>query len=279
MENERAHVVKVFRAGAQRNFLSVTYWFKLMGVVLLAAVSPYILSVVTQAAQKLPPEAVEAFRQGNCYNIGILTVPSLEVGIHTNFNAMALGVLSGGFAQCLAVFAATGFIAGEFSGGYFKLAIMRGEKRPILFTKYIALSVVSSLPLIVLSPVAVMASLAAGGNASSSSPADIAQTLAVQAIMLMALVVCFASIAISLDGRGGSFIGIAAVIALPLIPNYLRIFTNGKVQIKGLFLMSRLADTASGITDSVSGDLLSAAVTAMVFFLLGMIVFLSKNFD
>lgn len=279
MENERSRKVRAFRAGAQRNFLSVTYWFKLLGVVLLAAVSPYILSVVTRAAQLLPAEAVEAFRQGNCYNIGILTVPSLETGIHTNFNAMTRGVLSGSLAQCLAVFAATGFIAGEFSGGYFKLAIMRGEKRGLLFTKYIALSVVSALPLIVLSPAAVIALLTVNGNASASFIADILPTLAVQAVMLAALVVCFASIAISLDGRGGSFVGIAAVIALPLIPHYLNIFTNGKVQIKGLFLTSRLADTALGITDGVSGDLLSAAVTAAVFFLLGMMVFLSKNFD
>lgn len=277
MENERSRKVRVFRAGAQRNFLSVTYWLKPLGVVLLAAVSPYILSVVSRAAELLPAEAVEAFRQGNCYNIGILTVPSLEAGIHENFNAMALGVLSGSFAQCLAVFAATGFIGGEFSGGYFKLAIMRGEKRPILFTKYIALSVISALPLIVLSPAAVIASLAASGNGGSL--AEIAPTLAVQAVMLSALVVCFASIAISLDGRGGSIVGIAAVIALPLIPHYLNIFTNGKVQIKGLFLTSRLADSALGITNDVSGDLLAAAVTAAVFYLLGMMVFLSKNYE
>lgn len=279
MENERPRIIRVFRSAVSRNFRSPWYWFKLIGVAVLALLAPFILNVILTAAQKYPPEIVEAFRQGNCYTIGLLSIPSKDPGILTRFDDIALSVISGSVTQCIAVISATGFIASEFSGGYLKLALMRGEKRFILYGKYIAVCVLGSLPVIAVSPLCVMISLSAQYGLAAAEPSRIALRLITQAVMLLALVVCFSSIAITLNGKGGSVIALCALLAMPLIPTYLSFFTGGKVQIKDFSLISRLADSAGTAVSGTAGDLLAAAITAAVFYLLGSTVFLSRNFD
>lgn len=279
MENERVRVIKVFRSAVLRIFCSPSYWFKLLSVMFLAAVSPYILEVFAQSAAMLPPQVTEAFRQGNGYNIGILVVPDLESNMLTRCDEILTGVISGSVVQCFAVFAVTGFIAKEFSCGYIKLAIMHGAKRSLIYAEYMGLSAVISLPLIILSPLCVYVSLAVKYHLTVEEPSVVLLTLVVQSVMLAAAAVCFAGISFSLNGKGGSVIGIGAILALPLIPNYIGIFTGGKVRIEGLLLVSRLVSSGENIVSHAAADLITAGITAAIFGFLGLVVFRFRNFD
>ena len=279
MENGRKRVVRIFRSAAVRGCCSVRYWWKLAVVIIMALFSPYILGMVSEAAKNLPDQLAEVFRQGSGYNIGILTVPSLELNTLTRADELVMGILSGSVTQCVIAFITTSFIAREFDGGYINLAMMHGEKRLLIYLKYTGVCAAMSLPAIAAAPICVGIALSVGYGLRIEDFASVLATLGVQAIMLLAMTVCFVSISVALDGRGASVIALCSVLALPIVPNYIRAFTEDKIRLDGLFLISRLVNSAGNIAVHAAGDLLTAAVTAMIFFGMGQIIFSQKKFD
>lgn len=279
MENGRKRVVRVFCSAAVRGCCSLRYWWKLAVVMILALFSPYILEMVSEAAKSLPGQLVEVFRQGGGYNIGILTVPSLELNTLTRADEIVTGILSGSVTQCVIAFITTSFIAREFDGGYFNLAMMHGEKRLMIYLKYTGVCAAMSLPAIVVSPICAGIALSAGYDLKIEDFASVLMTLGVQTIMLLAMIICFMSISVALDGRGAAIIALCSILALPMVPNYIRVFTEDKIRLDGLFLVSRLVNSADNIGGHAAGDLLTAAVTALIFFGLGQLIFSQKKFD
>lgn len=259
-------------------FTSRTYWFKVVTAMLLAIASPYILVMVIEAANQLSDEIIGVFRQGNSYNIGILSVTSLDIMNERSCDRLITGVLSGSISQSMILVVATGFISSEFSGGYVNLAIMHGEMRTKLYAKYIGVNAIGSLVPIIIYPVGVALSAMLLYNMQIEDMGLVISTLTLQGIMMLAIVVCISAVSIMFDGTGATIIGLCFVFAMPLIPNYLRIFTNDKINIENYMLISRLVNSSDALTANAAGDIAVALVTAAVFYCIGWMIFATKNF-
>ncbi len=279
MENERIRRLKIFKTALQRLFFSRSYLAKIICAFILAFISPYILEMVSQAAKLLSPQIVEALRQGNGYNIGILQVPSLDILNQPYYDRIITGILSGSLFHCLIAVVAAGVIKQEFSGGYVNLAVMHGQSRSALYAKYTLANVVGVIPMIIVYPAGVYISLLSRGSTAYESMARIIGILFVQSFMIIALTVCFTSIGIMFDGKGAAFTCICLALSLPYVPNYLSIFTNGKINIEKYVLISRLINSSEMSMPDAGGHILTAIITAAVCYCLGWLVFENKNFN
>lgn len=278
MENERGTSIKVFSSAINRIFLSFNYWYKFVTVVILAFISPYILTFIVNAATRLSPDILETFREGNNYNIGILSIPGLDDSILNDCNAIILGAISGSVTQCIAVFAATNFIAREFDGGYIKCIIMHGVKREVLYAKYVAVGFVGSLPITLASPLFVTISLMIK-TCMIINFAEILPKLCLQALMMQSLTICFSAISLAIGGKGGSLIGLGVILTFPLIPSYVKLFSKGKIDISNWTLVSLLVNSGGAEELNTIGIIVTSLLTAVISFFLGCLVFCLKNYD
>ncbi len=279
MANERIHRVRVLKTAVTRLFLSGNYCIKVICAAMLAFVSPYILEMFGQAAKMISPQIVEAFHQGTGYNIGVLKVSSLDILNEPYCDRIITGVLSGSLSHCIIATVAAGFIKREFLGGYIVLAIMHGQSRTALYAKYTLVSIIAIILPVIAYPMGVYISLLIRGAAAVENAKNIIGILFLQIYMLAALTVCFSSLAIMFDGRGATAVCLCLVISLPYVPNYLSIFTSGKVDIEKYMLLSRLVNSGNASLSGTGEDILIATVTAAVCYCLGWIVFANKNFN
>ena len=279
MANERIYTVRSFRSALRRLYCMYGYWLQVLSAVMIAFFSPYLFQLIVQAAEQMSPEIIEAFRQGNNYNIGVLSVPSLDIINGQYSDRIITGVLSGSFCHCLIVVVATRFIGKECSGGYINLAIMHGVSRTKLYAQYIGISAIASALPIAMYPIGVFISVSTGTSMTIENTGSLMITLAVQFIMLLAVSVCFSAIAIMFEGGGATMLGMGTVLVLPLLPNYISIFTGGKVNIEGYMLLSRLVNSGDMAVENIAGNLAVALITAAIFYLIGWLVFAVKNFN
>ena len=276
MENERTRRIIVFRPALLRLFSSRRYWIEVITATLICYISPYIIEIISKLSESFPPEVIEGFKQANVYNIGLLSVPSLDILSYTYCDRIISGVLSGSVTQCLLIVIPTTFIAGEFSKGYFIRALMLGEKRSYMLAKYIAVSLLGTLLPIILCPTCVGVSLTMRYNMPIYDSAALINTLIIQVFMLLELVVCFASIAIALTGKGTTVLGLGCVMMLPLLPNYVQVFTDGNIKIEDYILVSRIVNSCEMLP--TANDVIVAVSTAAVFYGLSWLITSVRNF-
>lgn len=276
MENERTHRIIVFRPALLRLFSSRRYWIEVITAALICCISPYIMEMISKLSEAFSPEVIEGFKQANVYNIGLLSVPSLDILSYTCCDRIISGVLSGSVTQCLLIVISTTFIASEFSEGYFVRALVLGEKRSFMLAKYIAVSSLGTLLPIILCPLCVGVSLTLRYNMPIDDRAALINTLIIQAFMLLELVICFASIAIALTGKGATVLGLSCVMILPLLPNYVQVFTGGNIKIEDYILVSRIVNSCE-MLPSVK-DTIVAVSTATVFYGLSWLIIRIRNF-
>lgn len=277
MEYERSQI-RVFTAAVLRLFCSPKYWIKLASVLILAFASPYVLDVFIDASKNVSEEILEAFRIGNNYNIGVLTVPSLNYSSEISCDRLVSGVLSGSVIQCVIVMISTRFIADEFSFGYIKYAIISGQRRPVIFLEYIAINIASSVIPALACPLCVLLSLCLKEQAVIQNPELMAGTIISQLIMLLAICILFSVIAFFTDGKGATLLGLCSILVMPLAPNYISIFTKGKISVEGAFIFTRLVNSCEMSADSFSGDIIIALITSVAFVVIGLIVFEVRNY-
>ena len=277
MENERSHNIVVFRSAVARLFGSGRYWIEVVVAILTCFISPYIMEMVSKMIETVSPEIIEGFRQGNVYNIGFLSLPSLDIGDYHSCDRIIAGVLSGSVTQCLLVVISTTFIASEFSGGYFIRALVLGYNRSALLTKYLAVAIIGTLPIIIICPASVYVSLELKLKIPITNYSLLMGVLAEQTFMLLGLVVCCTSLAVVVRGKGATIIGLSCVMILPLLPNYIQVFTGGNVKIDKYMLMSRLVNSCN--MDPSIYDIIITVVTVAIIYGLGRLITAARNFN
>lgn len=278
MENERMNKLKCFSSSLQRLLTSPKYIIQLLSAFLLAFISPYIVHAFVTAGSQMPPEIMEAFKISGRYNILVVSIPSLDVIKSPYCDPLITGVLSGSFSHCLIALITSWFIISEFGSGYINIALMRGENRFALFSKYVGVSVISTMPIVALYPLGIALSIAANGTFRLENPAATLTTVLVQAVMLCCLTACFASFTIMVGNIGAVFAEFSAALIFPFLPKYVSLFTGGKVDVEGFLLLSKLFSSGTMEPAEFVPNIILALITAAVFYCIGCFTFKATNF-
>lgn len=276
MENERTQGCIVFRCALSRLFCSYRYWIEVLSAAIICFISPYIMEMVSKAAETLSPEIVEEFRQGNVYNIGLLSIPSLVIKDYTCCDRIIAGVLSGSITQSLIMVIVTTYISSEFSGGYFIRALILGENRSFLLAKYASASLVGCLLPIIICPLFTGISLTVKYGMPVSDFSNLFLTLLTQILMMCGLVVCCVSASILLTGKGATILAIVCTMTSPLIPRYLQAILGRDLSIDDKILFCRLIKS-SEMNPSIF-DFIVTIITLAIIYSIGWLVTAVRSF-
>ena len=279
MENEWFPGVRYFVSAIKRIFLSTKYLIHVVLTLLLSFFSLRILEMVNQVSEVMPSEMMDAFRTGGMYNIGILSVSRLNVIDGPFYDEMLLGVLSGSFMQCILAVLVSTFICSEYKNGYVGLAIMHGQKRMSIFNQYILVSSILIIPLIITSVVGTLISLSVHNMVSFSNANQIIGILLIQTFMLIAVGISITSFSIMVGNNKAIGVSVGGIFILPLIPSYIRVFTNGKVNIDRFLLLNQLIISGNSDEINITQYVLVALTTSMFFYIVGLTVFKYRNFE
>ena len=235
--------MKIIKPSLKRSLFSSRYLIHITVTVILSIMSIEILKAFEKAALLFPQNVIDAFKSGDNYNIGILSLPSLNAADNTSCDNIITGILSGSFFIFLIVFLITSFIGSEKKGGYMLFAITKGAKRSKLYTKYIITSVISLFPLIITCQIGVIFSLLINGIAKIQNIKRVFVIVGIQILIIIAIGICVT--VVSFLAKKASLVCLCAVVIVPLLPNYLSVFTNRKIDITNYLLLSCLIESAS----------------------------------
>ncbi len=268
--------MKIIKASLKRLFFSSKYLIHIILTAILSIMSVKILKIFNNAVCFLPTEVVNAFKIGNNYNIGILSLRTLDITDRIFCDDIITGILSGSFSHCLLVFLITTFIGFEKKSGYLKFAIVRGENRNKLYTKYIISSAVSLLPFIVVCQLGVLLSLAINGMTEIQNINYVVQVVAIQVLMIIGIGIGVA--VISVLTKNAAIICLCIVLIAPLLPSYISVFTKGKIDISKYLLLSRLIESGSMNETDIITNICLTLLTGMLFYIIGLLWFKHKDF-
>lgn len=268
--------MKIIKASLKRLFFSSKYLIHMIFAAILSVTSVKVLKIFDDAVRFFPPEVINAFKIGDNYNIGILSLRTLDITDRIFCDDIITGILSGSFSHCLLVFLITTFIGFEKKSGYLKFAIVRGENRNKLYTKYIISSVVSLLPFIVVCLLGVSLSLAINGLTEIQNINYVLMIVAIQVLMIIGIGVGVA--VISVLTKNAAIICLCIVLIAPLLPSYISVFTKGKIDISNYLLLSRLIESGSMNEMDFIPTICLTLLAATLFYIIGLLWFKHKNF-
>lgn len=244
-----------------------------------ALVSIDFLKAVYQTTNIMPKEVFESFKTGEVYNFGLISVREIDFSQLKFFDEILLGVLSGSFIQCMIAIIVSTFIYNEYKSGYFEIAISHGQSRIQMFLQYAACSILSIIPLLLVSIIGVNISLLYNGMFVFENVSMIIETIILQFIMLCALCICIASSSLLIHGYKSIVINVSAILFLPLLPNYISVFTKGKVNIDSFLLLNRLINSGADHNNNIINLILLSIITAILFLLPCIGYFKNRNFN
>lgn len=268
--------MKIIKASLKRLFFSPKYLTHIIFAAILSILSVNILKIFDNAAYFFPPEVVNAFKIGDNYNIGILSLRTLDITERIFCDDIITGILSGSFSHCLLVFLITTFIGFEKKSGYLKFAIVRGENRNKLYTKYIISSVMSLLPFVVVYQLGVLLSLVINGLTEIQNINYVLMIVAIQVFMTIGIGVGVAVTSVLI--KNAVIICLCVVLIAPLLPSYISVFTKGKIDISNYLLLSRLIVSGTMNEMDFIPNICLTLLTATLFYIIGLLWFKYKDF-
>lgn len=278
MEDEWKSIGTYFTACVSRFLLSKKYLFYLLTTLLCAIFSINFLDAVYQTTKFMPNEVFESFKAGEVYNLGVLTVRDLDCSQMQYYDEILMGILSGSFMQCILALSISSFICSEFKNGYIEIAIVHGQRRIALFNQYVLCAIIMVIPLVVVVILGTSFSLFLNEMFSFESTSAIIKTIAIQFIMLSALCVCLVSCSIIIQGFKAVILCMSGIMILPLIPNYINVFTKGKINLNCIMLLNQLINSSNVDENSRLKMLLISIITGLTFYIICMQVFRIRNF-
>ncbi len=277
MENEWKSIGRYFTACTKRFLFSKHYIAYLILAFICAVFSINFLDAVYQTTSFMPNEVFESFKSGKVYNFGLLTVSQLDYINTKYFDEILMGILSGSFVHCMLAISVSTFIGSESKSGYLVIAITHGQKRVLLFNQYILCSVISVVPLVVVTLSGTLLSLLLNGMVVFENVAIIIKTILLQFIMLSVLCICIASIAFLIQGYKSVILCVSGVLILPLMPNYIKIFTRGKIDLNPVMLLNLLVNSGTMYESSILNSILISVMTAILFYAVCMLSFRNRS--
>lgn len=278
MEDEWKSMRMYFTSCVSRFLLSKKYLFYLLTTLLCAIFSINFLDAVYQTTKFMPSEVFESFKAGEVYNLGVLTVRDLDCSQMQYYDEILMGILSGSFMHCILALSISSFICSEFKNGYIEIAIVHGQRRIALFNQYIVCSVIMIIPLVLVVIFGTSFSLILNGMFSFKSAFVIVKTIAIQFVMLSALCVCVASCSIIIQGFKAVILCMSGIIILPLISNYINVFTKGEIDLSCIMLLNQLINSSSVDENNGLKMLLISIITGLAFYVVCMQGFRIRNF-
>lgn len=277
MENERVSKLRYFRTALVRQMFSCPYIFCIICALFLSYITPYLIDIINQTMSMMP-DVADAFMIGGNYNVGVVSVPTLDLSLMENSDVLLKGVLSGTFAQLIVSVTAAAAVSSEFSCGYIKFAIMRGAGRVKIFLKSIAAAAIISVPISAAYIFGISASLAVDGKLLLTDNFNTLIIIFTQAIMLCAVAVCSAVIAVIIGNNSSVVVCVLGVLTLPLIPGYIKAFTMNKIDISSWLVVTKLVVSSTMNKSDILICLIISAATIAVFGSVGCLYFRSVNY-
>lgn len=279
MENERLSNLRFFIASLNRALLSKKYLIHLALTLFTAFFSIHLLKAIYQTTTLMPPEVFEAFKSGNTYNIGVLSITRLDAINDYNSNELIMGILSGSFLICIIATYISMFICSEYKNSYITVAITHGQTRFSMFNQYVIVSAIASIPISTISVLGVFLSLAANRILMIDNITNLMNTLLFQLILILFCSVCFACVSIMLEKHKAIAICVSSVFLIPLLPGYMQILTKGTINIESYSLLSLLIHSPNYDNIGMVKCIIVAVITALTLYSISLYIFQKRNFE
>ncbi len=280
MENERPLKINCFGSAVFRLFTWKYFLIQFLIMISVAIFSPVLLRDFCRVLDEMPKDFTETFRMGNVYNIGILTVPTLDFS-----KIDVMDILTGLFSsigfQIMIVLLVCTFIIKEYKCGYIHRAIMKGCGRVKLFFKYVFLLFL--VMLLVISVYLICLGFSAGIT-KGYEPSDIhvgKMFLQVynQIVMIISVVVIAAIVTLLIPDFKAIIIVESSIVIMPYVPVYLDSFLGKQLNIGKYILFYRLVQSGHNADLTIVGDILVAVLTSVIIYIVGVMIFRRIVFD
>ena len=230
--------MRIYGYVMKQMFCSRKYIFYILTAALLSFASVAVLNEFVDGYAETFLGISEGYRVGEHYNLLILSLDSLDSLQKYYVDDIVTGVLPGSFIQMLLVLLAAGFIYDAYNSGYLNYALMRGIGRRRLFNSYTMCSLLGIIPVVIIYESGVVAALAFEGRLHISEPLKVMAVIAVQLVLLAAFCTVIALIMLVLGNVYGMLLCICLVLTLPVLPNYIMMYSDGTINIEPIMILS-----------------------------------------
>lgn len=270
--------MKVYRYVLGQMFCSKKFIVYIVSASILSLTSILLLREITEEYSGALMSMLEVYRVGDHYDLWILSLRSLNVLKGFYDDEILMGVLSGSFLQMLAVLLITMFVCDAYNSGYLKYALMKGVRRRILFNSYLISGVLGIIPIALVYETGVIIALILDGRMHLMNPAKVMLTVLVQFVLLISFCVVIAVLIMLIGNVYGIVMCIGLVLVLPTMPNYIMLYSDGRINIAPIMITSLIQKVYSFSIGMNIWAVFVAFVTAALAYICGLIIFENLNF-
>lgn len=256
--------MRFFKSALYRVFASKHYLMQMGTTAFISILGIFLLKELRQQVLILPGEVLEVFKMGENYNIGFVTLPDLGVLNKPYCDEIIGGIFSGSMAQLSIVFVVVSFLCKELQNGYFHIAVMKGQNRYRICLQYLGISILMVMPVMFVYLVGTVAALMYNKMFAVKDPAALSVTLFTQMFMMLGISICAAALVMIVGTKDTKIIAMCMILMLPLIPKYLNVLTQGRIQIEHWILVSRLIASGDMAGSGVIWNLILTFLTVII---------------
>lgn len=269
--------MNTFRAQIYRWILDPRFLFSAF----FAMCVPFFTVSFIQAINELNIDSfqkfLEVFKSGGQYNFGLFSTPSLDSLKSLNAEDLFISVLSNELLWFVVILSTARMICLEYRAGYVYYSISKGKNRKTLYLQNVGISVIMSIPLIILCFAGGVGAFIFWGGYKIHETGNVLIVVLLQIMLLIGLVACVSGIIFLVPNHKTTLLITGGVALLPVIPGYLSVLTRNRITVgTELFPIALLRSNQLGIDDLIVGELFMV-VTVVIVLAVGLYIISKKR--
>lgn len=270
--------MRIYNYVMRQMFHSKRFIVNIISACFLSLVSIYFLRQITVELSGVFMDMLEAYREGNHYNLWILSLHSLTVLNNFYDDDILTGVIPGSFLQLLTTLLITLFVYDAYHSGYLKYAVMKGIRRRTIYTSYVVTGILGIVPIVLIYELGVMMALYLDGRLHVMCWPQVIITVLVQFILLCSFSVMISAVILLMGNVEGIILSLGLVMTLPMMPNFIMLYTGGRINIAPIMILSLMENVYTFSPQMDVWAVMVALVTAVLAYTFGLVIFQNLNF-